>query len=643
MTAAYLQWIPNFLFWSLPSQGEQLKSALDSYTLPNSTQSPSNNLLHKAVVYLADHSDSKLEAVVKKKLTEAEPEQRKIALRELGTSAHQSENNRMLKVCKRIVDLNLLKTTFGVPNVPELAALEATYTPKPARLIEVISNPLLHKWKRHRHYLGKLLNLVVAVPMGTLTTTTTSVLALLHTPPSNIMEVQGYLYFYINFYEGYKKGKQYLLGYFGSMEKVYTIAAAILVTLLALNYVKNWLRLGLSDHISICENLNLKVKSGLIGPSVGRIDERKKLDNCWAKSIDQKYRIAMIVGPTGCGKTQMIEGIAWEAENDPASPYYGKKVYQINTADLLNHKPYLLDLLLLEIKGHEDDAILFFDEAHSAAVSQGKIGSLLQLFKTKLPQNVRIGLATTKAEYDQYIKPDVAFTDRVEEVPMESLPDADTRAVVKNSVRQDDGQILEVHESAYDAILKVAATDPAYAKRVNPRKSIQLTQKLSSSVFQWTPSLLSQQLKLALREERTTVDKMGEASNNDQNWSTSDIGKQAVADLKAQRTSIKKLRERLIAQQQQLDKIRHLQKLQMTYRKEKNELIHMLAANPQNQEKAEKNFLMLKFMLLPQIQQVLQNEATSFEKEYQEKVPLVLDAEWIKSQFPACFPATKLA
>ncbi|MBS0647589.1 MAG: AAA family ATPase, partial [Verrucomicrobia bacterium] len=468
-----------------------------------------------------------------------------------------------------------------------------------------------------------------------------SVLALLHTPPSTIMEVQGYLYFYIHFYEGYKKGRQYLLEYFGSMQKVYTVAALTLVTLLALNYMKNWLRLGLCDHISIFENLNLKVKGGLIGPSVGRIDERKKLDNCWAKSIDQKYRIAMIVGPTGCGKTQMIEGIAWEAENDPASPYYGKKVYQINTADLLNHKPYVLDSLLLDIKGHEDDAILFFDEAHSAAVSQVKVGSLLQLFKTKLPQNVRIGLATTRLEFDQYIKPDVAFTDRVEEIPMESLSDDNTRAVVKNAVRQDEEQALEVHESAYDALLKVAATDPAYAKRVNPRKSLQLIQKLSSSVFQWTPSLLAQTLNQALREEKTTLDEIREASRQNENWSNSPTGKQVVSHLLAQRQSIQKLREQIIAQQQQLEKIRHLQKLQMIYRKRMNEVIHLLAANPQHQEKAEKNFLLLKFMLLPQVQQALREEANSFEKEYKEKVPLVLDAEWIMSQFPACFQATK--
>ncbi|MBS0649214.1 MAG: hypothetical protein JSS10_08335 [Verrucomicrobia bacterium] len=169
----YLQCIPNLFLWHRPSHSEDLKKALEPYNLAHFTPSSSNNPLLNAVIYLADHSAPQLEEVVKNKLTQAATEQRKTALRELGTYAHRSHHSRMLEVCKRIVDLNLLKTTFAVANVPELAALEAAYTPKPARLFEVISNPLLHTWRQHRHYLGKLLNLLVAVPMGTLTTTTT--------------------------------------------------------------------------------------------------------------------------------------------------------------------------------------------------------------------------------------------------------------------------------------------------------------------------------------------------------------------------------------------------------------------------------------------------------------------------------------
>lgn len=632
-------WVLESL-WLKSSPAEPLRKELESFDMQVFANPPSDTPLHKAVAYLSKHSNSKLEQAVKDKFDTASPEIRKTALNAIGAVLDDANHARMLKVCKKIMDLKQLKATFGVKDAAELAELESHYTPNSARLIEVISSPVWNFWKKHRHYLGKTLNFIVTVPMGSLTTTATSVLALLHTPPSNIMEVQGYLYFYISFYKGCKTASEYFFQYFNSRRNAYFAAAAIVVSLFALNYLNQWLRLGRPEGIDEKGNfeyLNPKVKAGLIDSTEERKEEKKKLENCWAESIGKKFRIAMLIGPTGCGKTQFIEGITWDCENNPTSPFYGKHVYRINTGQLLSENRYFINNVLAKIKGHEDDFILFFDEAHSAGAEVGKIGPILQIFKTKLPTNVRICLATTRIEFEQYIKPDVAFIDRIKEIDVETLSNGGTRKVLKNTVKQEIDSPIAVDESAYDAILKVAETDSKYSKRVNPRKSLQLLQEFTNDVFQWTPTLLENQLQEKIDEEKEALDQIREASEKDENWSSREAGKKAIAGLDRIREEIKELRKKRLAQQQHRQKITNLQKLQALYRKQKNEAIHFLAANPTHQEEAEKNFLLLKFVLLPQIQKALQSAAASFEKEYKEKVPLTLDAEWIKSRFPTSF------
>jgi ATP-dependent Clp protease ATP-binding subunit ClpA len=627
--------------WLKSSSAEPLRKNLESFDMKRLAQPQSDSPFHKAVTYLSEHSNSKLEQAVKNKFVQVAPEIRKAALNTMGALLNESNHARMLKVCRKILDLKQLQETFGVENVAKLAEDESKYTPPSARLIEVISNPALQFWKKHRHYLGKILNLIVTVPIGSLTTTATSVLALLHTPPSNIMEVQGYLYFYTSFYKGCKIASDDFLQYFNSRRNAYAAAAAIVICLLALNYLKNWLRVGNPEDLDErgnFENLNLKARAGLIDCTEGRKEEKKQLENGWAeKTIGKQFRIAMLVGPTGCGKTQFIEGIAWDCVNDPTSPFYGKHVHRINTGQLLTENRYFINNVLARIKGHEDDFILFFDEAHSAGAEAGKIGPLLQIFKTKLPPNVRICLATTRIEFDRYIKPDVAFVDRIKEIDFEPLSDEESRRVLKNTVKHEIDSPIAVDESAYDAILQVAKTDPNYIEKINPRKSLQLLQECTNSLFQWAPTLIENRLEEKISQEKEALDQMREISEKDENWSSSAEGRKDIVALEKIRDEINQLREKRLIQQQRRQKISSLQKLQALYRKQKNEMVHSLAANPTGQEKVEKNFLLLKFVLLPQIQKALQNAAASFEKEYGEKVPLRLDAEWIKARFPNSF------
>ena len=160
---------------------------------------------------------------------------------------------------------------------------------------------------------------------------------------------------------------------FETTEKAHAVALLILAAGIAIYFIHRKFRLGVPEELDrkeLFQNLSSKVVTeGIIEQVEGRDEEKKLLMSAWQVPAGGKYKIGLLVGPTGVGKTEFVNGLAWESVNDESSFVYKKTIYSINTILLAEQRDpikYFRQEILPSIEGHEDDVILFFDEGHSA-------------------------------------------------------------------------------------------------------------------------------------------------------------------------------------------------------------------------------------------------------------------------------------
>ena len=155
--------------------------------------------------------------------------------------------------------------------------------------------------------------------------------------------------------------------------KLYAIAAGvILICSLALFIYIKWLR-PCPNRLPYCVNLTEDAKFGRISTVVGRNDEIEKLVALFSSLDSNNSRHAILVGPSGIGKTEVVKGFAQRiAQSDSSIPQNlrNKKIFVINTASLVQGGKWgyadQLTYLLNKVKGYENEVIFFFDEIHAA-------------------------------------------------------------------------------------------------------------------------------------------------------------------------------------------------------------------------------------------------------------------------------------
>jgi ATP-dependent Clp protease ATP-binding subunit ClpA len=596
-----------------------------------------DSTLLKVVAFLADSPHTQLEKALKEKIAKADSSETLSNVRSVSSFSFLANRLKMLEVCKKIVSLDQLKKGLDIKNAMAIAKRESSIIPAPTRTIQKISNTASQNWNKYSSIFGKAVHWLHTVIFGILSTTGTTLLSPILNPPSSMMTMQGYFSNYSTIINTFIYLATSYLAFFTTMKKAALVGAAILTAVISIDYFDKQFRLGIPeqiDKIGIFKNITVEAQNNKIKKMKGRLVEKEQVKTAWNVAPTEKFRIALLVGSPGCGKTEFVKGLAWESVNDPDSFVYGKKIYMANTNTLAKEGTHYLNKVLADLEGYEDDVVLFFDEGHSAGGQAGQTGTLIESLKTTLlEKNIRSILATTDKEFNDFIAHNQPFVERCTKMTFKELPDDQSKKILEDKVELDVDRVIEVDADAYDALLTVAKAD---TKRSNPRKVIDIHKDVRSFVYSWEPKKLRQQLDQQINDKDDLEAQCITANNNDPLWSNSSEGIKMLEDLKNKVTKIEELTEELKTQKSDLGRIARLRKLAPQYRKQYNEVVHQVIAEKDLATKDEllKEFLYLKHVLRPALQSTLEFSAKNLSKDYKEELPLKIDAALIEKLYP---------
>lgn len=161
----------------------------------------------------------------------------------------------------------------------------------------------------------------------------------------------------------------------------------------------------------------------------------------------------MLIGPSGIGKTETAKAFAWAIEKGIYPELKGKKVFYINSADLLNAPGRAeggnkeLQRLNEAMGRHRKNIILIFDEIH--ILCQKKNNILAEQLKTYLDDSVNgfvnvIGITTQQEFYRDIYRYNPAFARRFKQIRIEAPQDREIQQTLSATLMQKlPGVILE--------------------------------------------------------------------------------------------------------------------------------------------------------------------------------------------------------
>ncbi len=600
----------------------------------------------KALSYLTQHSHTQLEQKLKEKLSLATPE----TLQSICSHAITTGQLKILDVCKRVISLDRLKKTFGVDAPIESAQREARITPKPVRVIEVLSESVLHQWKRHSrkaaHLIASINVKAVILITGTIYNLTSGFLYIFRATPSNILELERYFEYFQDSYKNFRgkseKIKTVYYGMFSTVWKANLVGIAIITAVISINLLHKKLRLDTPEEILLFQNASKEAEEGRIQKIHGRRKEKEDVMNAWNVAEGEKFRIGLLVGPPGCGKTEFVKGLAWDSVNDSDSFVYGKQIYIVNTFELVRAGESYLNEILYSIKGSESEVVLFFDEGHAAGNIGPELG-LVELLKTKLlDKNIRCLLGTTTDEFNRSLAHNRPFIDRCKYIDFQELPDEETTHILKDKVELDEQRMIDVEPDTYQAILTVGKNDPNYQTRANPRKSIDLYKDIMSHVDAWVPKKQGEKLDAEVNAYRQKVDSSRSSNTRDPSWINKDEGIRISEELVTQEKTIEALRKTISEQNEKFQVLTRSRKLMPIYRNQYYQAVHSAADSNSSQE-AQLSYLFLKHIVRPVLQKLIDDQVEEFKTKYAEEIPLKVDAALIKKLYPASFPVAPVS
>lgn len=148
----------------------------------------------------------------------------------------------------------------------------------------------------------------------------------------------------------------------------------------------------------------------------------------------------MLIGKSGVGKTQTIKALVRSIERGEYPELKGKKVFYINTADIINGRDFfngentILAKISQKMGRHRDNIILVFDEIHLACkpkegsdISE-QLKTLLDAGPDKFPHV--IGITTEEEYYRDIYSKNPAFARRFKQITIKDTPPQETERIL---------------------------------------------------------------------------------------------------------------------------------------------------------------------------------------------------------------------
>jgi ATP-dependent Clp protease ATP-binding subunit ClpC len=189
-----------------------------------------------------------------------------------------------------------------------------------------------------------------------------------------------------------------------------------------------------------CTHLTQLARENELPPCYGR---NKELELVYRILLRRKKRNPMLIGREGVGKTNLVEGLAYNIiKKEVPEKLLNKEIYSLNLNSLIAGTKYRgmfeerVEKILEELAKNEN-IILFIDEIHTIigagnAEGSSDMSNMLKPYMSR--KGFQIIGATTTNEYKKYIEKDKALKRRFSEVQVKE-PSIETSIEILNSIK----------------------------------------------------------------------------------------------------------------------------------------------------------------------------------------------------------------
>ena len=238
---------------------------------------------------------------------------------------------------------------------------------------------------------------------------------------------------------------------------------------------------------NFCRDITQAFEDGKIDKVVGREEEIKRISQILCR---RRKNNPILVGPAGCGKTALVEGLVQLIKdgNVPEN-LIDKRIYGLDLTSIVAGTKYRgqfeerMKAILEELKKNPN-IILFIDEIHTIVGAGGASGSLdaANIFKPALGRGeIQVIGATTLDEFREHVEKDKALIRRFQTVIVDEPTSEETTTILNNiKDRYEDYHKVTYPKEAIDECVLLATR--YMNDKAMPDKAIDIMDEVGASI-----------------------------------------------------------------------------------------------------------------------------------------------------------------